>query len=219
LSELLSMSAELEKPSRKTVRYPVSGYSKDKDNLHLYVRDIRILTPNEYKRLREAIPKERYKTIFDILVITGMRYVELARLYYHNEWYNEKRNLIHLTEEAQLKQKRRQLERTIYPLPSMFNYLLRDLWKGAKLPAQTTFDKDLQRWAKLAGISPYGISAKTSRKTIESWCVAAGVSVTAVCLRQGHDNLTSMRHYQGLVFSDDELRDIKKILTEWSILR
>jgi len=42
---------------------------------------------------------------------------------------------------------------------------------------------------------------------------------SAVCLRQGHDNLTSMRHYQGLVFSDDELRDIKKKLTAWGIVK
>jgi len=213
------MGAELKKPQAETVRYPVSGYSKDTNNLHLYVRNIRILTPSEYKQLREAIPKDRYKTIFDILMITGMRFIELKRLYYHKEWYNEKRNLIHLPEEAQQKHKRTQQERTIHPLPSMFNYLLRDLWNGKPLPAQTTFDKDLQRWARYAGMSPYGISVKTSRKTIESWCVAASVPITSVCLRQGHDNLTSMRHYQGLAFSDNELNDIKKILTEWSILR
>jgi hypothetical protein len=45
--------------------------------------------------------------------------------------------------------------------------------------------------------------------------IAAGIIESAVCLRQGHDSLTSMRHYQGLAFSDDELRDIKKKLTSW----
>ena len=46
---------------------------------------------------------------------------------------------------------------------------------------------------------------------------AAGVVESTVCLRQGHDSLTSMRHYQGLAFSDDEVRDIKKQLTAWGI--
>lgn len=32
---------------------------------------------------------------------------------------------------------------------------------------------------------------------------------------EGHDSLTSMRHYQGLASSDDELRDIKKQLIAW----
>ena len=77
------MNIELEKPQAETIRYPVSGYQKDINNLHLYVRNIRILTPSEYKQLRESIPKERYKTIFDILMITGMRFIELKRLYYH----------------------------------------------------------------------------------------------------------------------------------------
>jgi hypothetical protein len=38
-------------------------------------------------------------------------------------------------------------------------------------------------------------------------------------LRQGHDSLTSMRHYQGLAFSEDDIKDIKKQLSEWGILR
>jgi hypothetical protein len=49
--------------------------------------------------------------------------------------------------------------------------------------------------------------------------VAAGVVESTVCLRQGHDSLTSMRHYQGLAFSDDELRDIKNKLASWGILK
>jgi hypothetical protein len=42
---------------------------------------------------------------------------------------------------------------------------------------------------------------------------------STVCLRQGHDNLTSMKHYQGLAFSADELRDIEKQLTAWGMLK
>ena len=70
-----------------------------------------------------------------------------------------------------------------------------------------------------AGISPYGLSVKTTRKTVESWMISAGVVESTVCLRQGHDSLTSMRHYQGLAFSYDEIRDIKKQLTAWGILK
>jgi len=195
--------------------YPKSNYTKDNDALHFYIKDVRILTPKEYESLRAAIPKDQHKTILDILMITGMRYAETLRLHDHKEWYNEKRNIIHLPEEAQRKHKRRQLERTIHPLPSMFNYMLKDFWEARKPPLETTWNKDLQRWAQLAGINPYGISAKTTRKTIESWLITSGVVESTVCLRQGHDSLTSMRHYQGLCFSDDETRDIKKQLSAW----
>jgi len=199
-------------------RYPVNQYSKDPDNLHLYVKDIRILTQKEYKHLREAIPKDHYKILFDILMVTGMRFEELLRLYNHKEWYNASKNLIHLPEMAQLKAKRKQLERTVFPLPSMFGYLLKDLWEGPKPPAQTTFNKDLQRWAKLAGMNPYGISVKTSRKTIESWQVVSGILESTVCLRAGHSEVTSMKHYQGLALSEDEKRDIKNQLIEWNFI-
>jgi integrase len=200
-------------------KYKTQKFTKDPEALHLYVRDIRILTPAEYTKLKEAIPEDRHKTILDILLITGMRYAEFLRLYDHREWYNEKRNIIHLPTEAQLKHKRRQLERTIHPLPSMFNYILKDFWEGKRPPLEATWNKNLQRWSQAAGIKPYGLSVKTTRKTIESWSIAAGILESTTCLRQGHDSLTSMRHYQGLAFSEDELRDIKKQLTSWGLLK
>jgi len=201
------------------LKYPASRYTKDPGALHLYVKDVRILTPTEYESLKVAIPKDSHKTIFDILLITGMRYAELLRLHEHKEWYNEKRNIIHLTEEAQKKHKRRQLERTIYPLPYGFDYIIKAFWTGKRPPLEATWNKNLQRWGKAAGLNPFGLSVKTTRKTIESWSIAAGLLESSVCLRQGHDNLTSMKHYQGLAFSEDEIRDIKKQLTAWGLLR
>ncbi len=201
------------------MKYPGSKYEKDNENLQFYVNNVRILTPNEYISLKEVIPKDEYKTKLDILMITGMRYAEYLRLYDHPEWYNEKRNIIHLPEEAQLKHKRKQRQRTINNLPSMFNYLLKDFWKAKCPPQESTWNKDLQRWAKLANLNPYGISAKTTRKSIESYMISAGIPVNVVCLRQGHDSLTSMNHYQGLAFSDDEIKDIEKQLKLWGLLK
>lgn len=124
------------------VKYPKSGYEKDSEALHFYLKDVRILTPKEYEALKAAIPKDQHKTTLDILLITGMRYAELLRLYDNPAWYNEKRNIIHLPEEAQKKHKRRQLERTIHPLPSMFHYLLKDFWQARKPPLESTWNKN-----------------------------------------------------------------------------
>src|SRR5664280_2991773 len=83
-----------------------------------------------------------------------MRYAEFLRLYDNPTWYNKKKNLIHLPQETQKKHKRRQLERTIHPLPSMFSYLLKDFWQARRPPLESTWNKNLQRWAQGAGLNP-----------------------------------------------------------------
>jgi len=204
----------------ETNKYPTQGIKRDRDCLHLYTNgEIKVLTVDEYLKLKSAIPKDDYKIILDVLLITGMRYIEVCRLYKNHEWYNERRNLIHLPAEAQLKHERCQPERTIQGLPEMFNLMMKMFFTGKKPPVESSWNRDLQRWAKLSNLNPYGISGKTSRKTCESWQIVAGVPETTVCLRSGHTTLVSMLHYQNLAFSDDEIRDIEKQLKGWGMLK
>ena len=86
---------------------------------------------------------------------------------------------------------------------------MKEFFNDRHPPVESNWNRGLRKWAEAAVINPYGVSAKTTRKTIESWQIAAGVLESTVCLRAGHDSLTSMRHYQGLCFSYEELRDIK----------
>lgn len=144
-----------------------------------------------------------------------MRYIEIQRLYENPEWVMKERKAIHLPEEAQKKKKRKQKERYIYPIPPQLESILRYFFEGKKPPEKTTWNKNLQRWPIKADLNPYGLSAKTTRKSIESWMVAAGVPILEICLRQGHDSITSMRHYQGLAFTDSEKAEIKKRLAGW----
>lgn len=201
-------------------KYPTLKLKRDPNAIHHYLKgEIRVLTVSEYLKLRDAIPKDRHKTLFELLIVTGMRYIEVQRLYEHREWYLQKDNIIHLPESAQRKHKRSQLERSVHPLPSMFEHLMKTFFKEQKPPVESVWNRDLREWAKKAGINPYGLSAKTTRKTIESWMIKAGIIESTVCLRQGHDSLTSMRHYQGLAFSEEEIRYIKRQLTTWGLLR
>lgn len=199
-------------------KYPTQQIRRDPDNRHLYTEgEIRVLTVEEYRKLENAIPKDDYKIILKVLMITGMRYAEVQRLFENPEWYNKVKNLIHLDSNGQKKHERVQKERTISPLPAMFSDTMKLFFSGCKPPEQTSWNRDLQRWCKLAGIHPYGVSCKFSRKTIESWLIVAGREVTTVCLRQGHDSVTSMHHYQGLAFSDSERRDINDQLKMWGL--
>ncbi len=86
-------------------------------------------------------------------------------------------------------------------------------------PDIDTWNQDLKRWAVKTDFNPFGISAKTTRKSIESWMLSSGVPPFKVYQRQGHDPQTSLYHYQGLSFTDIEMHQIKKRLMEWGVLR
>ena len=53
----------------------------------------KVLTVEEYDRFINAIP-ESMKAIFEINTITGLRYIELQRLYENPQWYYKERNQV-----------------------------------------------------------------------------------------------------------------------------
>lgn len=174
----------------------------------------RILTPTEYDSLTHSMTKLRLKTIFEILMWSGMRYVELQRLHANPEWVLKGRNVIHLPYVAQKKVKRSQVERYIHIVPQISN-LLPYFFDNKKPSTYANWHKYLQRTCVLANLNPSGVNVKTTRKTIESWMIVAGIPVNQICLWQGHDHLTSMNYYQGLAFTDSEKNEIQKRLSGW----
>ena len=122
-----------------------------------------------------------------------------------------------MPKEAQKKIKQKQIKRTIDKLPSTFPYIFKAFLEGRKPSESSAWNRDLARWSELADINPKA-RPKTPRKTIESWMLKAGIPEIEIYSRQGHDPITSLKHYQSLSFTDYELRDIKKRLVEWGIL-
>ena len=177
----------------------------------------KVLTVEEFDKYLMAIPS-RYRTAFEINVITGLRYVELQRLHDNPKWYNEARNQIILPPEAQKKVKQKLVKRTIDKLPTTFRHIFKDFISSPRPPDRTSWNRDLERWSIKANIAPK-VGPKTPRKTIESWMLKAGINEYEVYSRSGHDPVTSLMHYQCLSFTDYEMRDINKRLNEWGILK
>ena len=177
----------------------------------------KVLTVEEYDRFITAIP-ESMKAIFEINTITGLRYIELQRLYENPQWYYKERNQIILPKEAQKEEKQKLPKRTVDKLPTTFSYVFSHFINGKKPPYRSSWNKDLARWSEKAGIKPK-VGPKTPRKTIESWMLKTGIPEIEIYSRQGHDPITSLKHYQSLSFTDYEMRDIEKRLIEWGILR
>lgn len=177
----------------------------------------KVLTPEEYDKFLKVVPESK-RVIFEINTITGLRYVELQRLYDNPAWYFKNRNQIILPQEAQKKVKQKLIKRTIDKLPSTFAYIFKLFTNGKRPPDRTSWNRNLSRWSEKSGINPK-VGNKTPRKTIESWMLKSGIPEIEIYSRQGHDPITSLRHYQSLSFTDYEMRDIKKRLMEWGILQ
>lgn len=186
----------------------------------------KVLTVEEYDKFLQFIPEKKpndekpntYRPAFELNVITGLRYIELQRLHDNPDWYHKERNQIILPKEAQKKVKQKQIKRTIDKLPSTFSYLFKAFLEAPRPPHRDSWNKNLKRWSERAGIEPK-IGPKTPRKTIESWMLKCGIPEIEIYGRQGHDPVTSLRHYQSLSFTEYEMRDIEKRLREWGILR
>jgi hypothetical protein len=177
----------------------------------------KVLTVEEYDKFLQAVPESK-RVIFEINTITGLRYIELQRLHDNPSWYNKSRNQIILPKEAQKKVKQKLVKRTIDKLPSTFGYMFKLFTEGKRPPERTSWNLDLARYSVKSGISPK-VNLKTARKTIESWMLKSGIPEIEIYSRAGHDPTTSLKHYQSLSFTDYELRDIKKRLSEWGVLR
>lgn len=179
---------------------------------------VRAFTPAEVDALKMAIKQQHHRTLFNILLWTGMRYVEAKRLHEHPEYVLRTRGYIDLPldVERKLEGKRTPPRRQI-PIPQQISGDLDIFFQNQAPPTIQVWGKNLKRWADQAGIGSEGVSPKSTRKTIESWMIVIDMPINKVCLRQGHDSVTSMGYYQNMAFTYDEIAEIKRRLASWMV--
>jgi len=173
---------------------------------------IRILRPSEFRGLLRGCKKTEYRTMLQALLYSGMRYVELKALKKHPEWFDGE--FIHIPYEK--KKKRSQPERWVrlnQPGKMIIEYYLN---LKRSLPSYQSWTANLRCWAKRGGISEKGLSAKTTRKTWESWLMFYYPDqITLITLSQGHNEITSLRHYLNLPFTENDRMEMKNYVEGW----
>lgn len=177
---------------------------------------IRIISPFDYDKMEAVIDKPYLKTIFRMAMFTGLRNVEIGRLHSNPGWVMKERKLIHLDRFAQRKAKRVAPERYV-PIVPQIEGELSYFFTNPKPPTLQTWNENLKRWADKAGLGIEGISHKMTRASLECWMLAAGLTESEVCKRQGHNLLTSFNHYQIAIsaFTTEEKWEIIKRLAGW----
>ncbi|MHC1600646.1 MAG: site-specific integrase [Candidatus Methanospirareceae archaeon] len=174
----------------------------------------RILRPHEFELLREGAKKTENKTLLDGCLLLGARYKECQNIQNNPRWFDG--NFVHLPSEVQKKVKRRQVERWIR-LSSMGKTILPYFFENKKrLPSIQAWDSSLREWGRKGGLDVVGISARTLRKTYESWLIFYYPAATnLVYLSQGHTTLTSLQHYINLPFIEEDKKEMSKWVEGW----
>lgn len=182
-----------------------------KNSVELKRNNVRIFRPYECKRFIEAIPKPEYKTMFQTLLYTGMRYIEVQRLYKKPEWFDG--TFIYLPREADKKKKRTQRERTVILNPQGRMAVALFLRLKNNLPSWQAWHENMRRWAVQANLSDKFLSAKTTRKTWESWMIYYYPDrIAEITVSQGHTTLTCIQHYLGIGFTIEDKMIMKEFV-------
>jgi integrase len=180
-------------------------------NDFLTKKGVRIFRPAELQKLMKAIPRSLDLIRFETALYTGARFVELQLLKKHPEFFTG--NAIRMTTK---KGKAISDERYIKLNERGCRAVKQFLEQKKRMPAREGWNASLKRWCKYAGIDPTGVSAKSTRKTWESYLVTSFPSCTpTIFVSQGHTGMTSLQYYLTLGFTDDEIKDIKKITEAW----
>ena len=190
----------------------------------LHCNGSRVLTPPEADAIRRSASKPTSRALFDVLLFTGLRFSELRQLATDPTVYDETRRQLQI---VSTKAKATQGMRNVWLCDKGRVAVQAFLDLGAKMPGNvSTYQGNLIRWAHLAGLAPLrtataasnpaGVTARTTRKTLESWLLATyPAEVWNVISSQGHNETTALKHYFNIGFTAAEREAIRAEVVGW----
>jgi integrase len=171
---------------------------------------VRIFRPSEVIDIRSMM-KISDRTAFDMCLLLGARYEECRRIQTHPEWFDG--NFVRIEEHKTKRVSPRRAIRLSNRGKNLIEYFF-DLDKP--LPCVQGWNEKLQRWARLSGIDDIGVTARSLRKTYESWLIMSFPHVShapmVIYESQGHTDITSFKHYTNTSFTTEEIAEMK----EWT---
>ena len=179
-----------------------------------YIRSDRIstsdiLSPNEIDKIINEITRPYLKTLFNISLFTGMRYVEIQRLYNHLEWIND--DVIVLPGGKSIGETRNSIERRI-PIPLQIVREIPRFYKNPSPPHHKVWGENLKRWSEHANVNKY-VVPKSIRSTMISWMFVANIPSIEIGYRVGIFDARELDYYKNQInFTDGEEKEIKKRL-------
>lgn len=189
----------------------------------LMVNGSRILTAQEAASIRSVISKPSNKALFDLMLYTGIRFSEVQQLVNNPDIFDEERKTVMIVSgKAKASQKCRNVM-----LCDAGMHAVKAFLDNPKLPSSSSsWQMNLIRWCEASGISTlpgtdasfnkYGITVRTTRKTLESWLLSAYPERIAwIALSQGHTETVSLNHYLNGAFTNGEKVEAVREVRGW----
>lgn len=185
----------------------------------------RVLTPNEATAIQNVITKPSSRALFDLLLYSGLRLSEVKQIVDNPAIFDEKRKIITITSS---KKEATQKTRNVHLCDNGIT-AFKEFLQNPKIPSSpSAWQMNLIRWCRSARIEPlpgkevtdtgniYGITVRTTRKTLESWLLTAYPDRSVyVALSQGHTVLVQLQHYLNLSWTEEERTEIKDLVSGW----
>lgn len=187
----------------------------------------RVLTPDEVKSIQNVITKPSSRALFDLMLFTGLRLSEVKQIVDNPAIFDEKRKIITIrSSKKEATQKTRNVHLCENGITAIQTFLDQ---KEKKIPSSpSAWQMNLIRWCRSARIEPlagkdvmdsgniYGITVRTTRKTLESWLLTANPDRSIyIALSQGHTVLVQLQHYLNLSYTEEEREQIKEQVKGW----
>jgi integrase len=179
-------------------------------------KSIRVLRPMEYKAIWNASKKFQNQIVLDTLLLTAGRITELKEMQINRQWFDFTNNSIHVKEHKIKRMERGVLDRYIHLSIKGSVVVQTFLHNGFKIPSYPTIQENLRRWATASGISTESLSAKTFRKTYESWLVFSFPEKSLSILQStGHTQSVALSHYLNMPFTEKDKLEMSEYVTGW----
>jgi integrase len=176
--------------------------------------------------MRAVIEKPSSRALFDLMLYTGIRLVEVQQLTANPAIFDQDRHTLTIKSG---KVKATQLSRNVC-LSDRGLLAVQEYFKNPSVPTGShVWQDNLMRWSRRARLqfvpgleatnNPNAITVRTTRKTWESWLLAAYPDkLPYITLSQGHAETTALRHYLNISFTADEREAIREQVRGWGCL-
>lgn len=184
----------------------------------------RILPPAEAAAIRSVIAKPSSCALFDLLLYTGLRFAEVRQLVTDPSIFDEDRGILTI---LNMKPRATAPVRIVLLSDRGRAAVQTFIDLGAKVPgSHNAWHQNLIHWSRAAELTalpsskatgnPTGIRVRTTRKTWESWLLAACPDrLIDIALSQGHSETIAIRHYGNLAWTPDEREAIRAEVVGW----